>query len=43
MEWFDDFNLEEFSSQDFVEEIYEELLDDDNTYFQKYLNSNTDY
>jgi hypothetical protein len=43
MEWFDDLNLEEFSSQDFVEEIYEELFDNEDDSFQSYLNSNTDY
>lgn len=43
MEWFDDFNIEEFDSKDFVEEIYEELFDDDETLFRNYLNSNIDY
>lgn len=43
MEWFDDLNLEEFSSKDFVEEIYEEIFDEDDTLFNKYLNSNYDY
>ena len=43
MEWFDDFNFEEFDSKDFVEEICEELFDDDDKLFQNYLNSNIDY
>ena len=43
MEWFDDFAFDEFETKDFVEEIYEELIEDDDNFFKNYLNSNTDY
>lgn len=43
MEWFDDFNVDEFDGKDFVEEICEELFDDDDKIFLNYLNSNIDY
>jgi hypothetical protein len=45
MDWFDDIQIEEFSSQDFVEEVYQELFDEDEDEktFATYLNSNYDY
>ena len=45
MDWFDDIQIEEFSAQDFVEEICEELFeeDEDSKLFNQYLNSNYDY
>lgn len=44
MDCFDDIQIEEFSSFDFVDEMNEFLLDeeDDDKSFQKFLNSNTD-
>jgi hypothetical protein len=45
MDYYDDIQIEEFSNQDFVEEIYEELFDEneDEKLFSSYLNSNIDY
>ena len=45
MDYYDDIQIEEFSNQDFVEEIYEELFDEneDEKLFSSYLNSNYDY
>lgn len=45
MDFFDDIQIEEISTQDFVEEIYEELFDEDeeSKFFNQYLNSNYDY
>lgn len=44
MDCFDDLQVEEFSSFDFVEEMNEPLFDevDDDKSFQAFLNSNTD-
>jgi len=45
MDCFDDLQVEEFSSFDFVEEMNEGLFDekDDEKSFQQFLNSNYDY
>jgi hypothetical protein len=45
MDSFDDFQVEEFSSFDFVEEMNEGLFDEeeDNKSFNKLLNSNIDF
>ena len=45
MDHFDDIQIEEFSSFDFVEEMNECLFDDDkdDKTFNSFLNSNTDY
>lgn len=45
MDCFDDIQIEEFSSFDFVEEMSEDLFDEENDEksFQQFLNSNTDY
>lgn len=45
MDDFDDIQIEEFSSFDFVEEMNEGLFDedDDNKSFEQFLNSNYDY
>lgn len=45
MDYFDDIQIEEFSAQDFVEEICEEIFDEDEDvkFFNQYLNSNYDY
>jgi hypothetical protein len=45
MDHFDDVQVEEFSSFDFVEEMNEGLFDeeDDSKSFNNYLNSNYDY
>jgi hypothetical protein len=45
MDYYDDIQIEEFSNQDFVEEICEELFDEneDEKLFSSYLNSNYDY
>lgn len=44
MDCFDDLQIEEFSTFDFVEEMNEGLFDeeDDDKSFQAFLNSNTD-
>lgn len=47
MDWFDDIQIEEFSSFDFVEEMNEGLLDEEENdkkfSLDNYLNSNYDY
>jgi len=45
MDSFDDIQIEEFSSFDFVEEMNESLFDekDDEKSFQAFLNSNWDF
>lgn len=45
MDWFDDVQIEEFSSQDFVEEMNEGLFEEeeDSKSFNKLLNSNADF
>lgn len=45
MDHFDDLQIEEFSSFDFVEEMNEGLLDEDedNKSFDSFLNSNVDF
>ncbi len=45
MDHFDDLQIEEFSSFDFVEEMNECLLDEDedNKSFDSFLNSNVDF
>ena len=45
MDQFDDIQIEEFSSFDFVEEMNEGLFDEEDgeKSFQKFLNSNTDF
>jgi len=45
MDWFDDTQIEEFSSFDFVEEMNEGLFDEvnDDKTFQAFLNSNWDF
>ena len=43
MDWFDDVQIEEFSAQDFVEEICEQLFDEDEKLFRNYLNSEYEY
>jgi hypothetical protein len=46
MDHFDDVQIEEFSSFDFVEEMNEGLFDEDDNNdktFNSFLNSNTDY
>jgi len=45
MDCFDDIQIEEFSSFDFVEGMSEDLFDEENDEksFQQFLNSNTDY
>ena len=45
MDWFDDNQIEEFSSFDFVEEMNESLFDEneDDKSFDKLLNSNIDF
>ena len=44
MDCFDDIQIEEFSSFDFVEEMNEPLFDEkDEKSFHQFLNSNTDF
>jgi len=46
MDWFDDIQVEELSHFDFVEEMNECFLDEDENdkdFFKNYLNSNCDY
>lgn len=45
MDHFDDLQIEEFGYSDFAEEAYDQIFeeDDDDSYFKRYLNSNTDY
>jgi hypothetical protein len=46
MDHFDDVQIEEFSSFDFVEEMNEDLFDEDDNNdktFNSFLNSKTDY
>lgn len=45
MDWFDDTQIEEFSSFDFVEEMNEGLFDEvnDEKSFNDFLNSNSDF
>lgn len=45
MDHFDDIQIEEFYSSDFVEDVYTELFDEDEDErnFYRYLKSNTDY
>jgi hypothetical protein len=44
MDHFDDLQIEEFSSFDFVEEMNERLLEEeDNKSFDAFLNSNVDF
>ena len=45
MDRFDDLQIEEFSSFDFVEEVSEELFEEDNDdkSFNAFLNSNWDF
>lgn len=45
MDCFDDLQIEEFSSFDFVEEVTEDLFEEeeDNKSFDAYLKSNIDY
>lgn len=45
MDWFDDIQIEDFSSQDFAEDSYDEMFADEaeEKFFSSNLNSNYDF